>query len=412
VPGLREDLAVALLKSLPKATRRHFVPTPDHAAAALAEADPSRGSMTQELARVLHARTGIRIAPQEWDVTRVPDHLRITFSVEGAGGRVVARGKDLDALRERAGGAVRAGIARAGASIERAGLTGWSVGTVPATFEGRAGGQSVVGFPALVDEGATVALRVLPDRGAAEAEHRRGVRRLLLLNTTAPWKRVLARLTNAQKLSLADNPHGSVPALLQDCLDAAVDAIVAEHVPGEVRTPEAYEAALAAVRTHSATRVLVVVEAVEPLLALAAGVRRTLEALERGVAASRTAATRADVRAQLESLLRPGFVAATGVARLRDVQRYLRAMQHRLERAATNPREPVLQEQVDGVEAAYADLLESLPATRGAAAEVTDIGWMIEELRVSLFAQTLGTAGPISEKRVRRAIADVAAGSR
>jgi len=341
-------------------------------------------------------------------VTRVPDHLRITFSVDGPGGRVVARGKDLDALRERAGEAVRAGMAKAGASIERTGLTGWTVGSVPETFEGRMAGQTVVGYPALVDEGATVALRVLPDPGAAEAAHRRGVRRLLLLNTTAPWKRVLARLTNAQKLALADNPHGSVPALLQDCLDAAVDAIVAEHVPGAVRTETAYAAALAAVRTHAATRVLAVVEAVEPVLALAAQVRRTLESLERGAAAPRTAATRADVRAQLDSLVRPGFVAATGVTRLRDVQRYLRGMQHRLERAATNPREGVLQEQVDGVETAYADLLESLPATRRRAAEVTDIGWMVEELRVSLFAQALGTSGPVSEKRVRKAIADVA----
>jgi ATP-dependent helicase HrpA len=253
---------------------------------------------------------------------------------------------------------------------------------------------------------------VLPDPGAAEAAHRRGVRRLLLLGTTAPWKRVLARLSNAQKLALADNPHGSVPALLQDCLDAAVDAIVVEHVTGPVRTEEAYAAALAAVRTHSATRVLAVVEAVEPVLALAAQVRRTLEALERGAASARTAATRADVRAQLDSLVRPGFVASTGVTRLRDVQRYLRAMEHRLERAATNPREGILQEQVDGVETAYADLLESLPATRRGAADVTDIGWMVEELRVSLFAQSLGTAHPVSEKRVRNAIAAVAAGSR
>ena len=412
VPGLRDDLAVALLKSLPKATRRHFVPTPDHASAALAEADPSRGPLTDELARVLHARTGIRISPDEWDVSRVPDHLRVTFSVDGPGGRVVARGKDLEELRERSGGAVRAGMARAGASIERSGLTAWTVGTVPATFEGRAGGQVVVGYPALVDEGTSVALRVLPDPGAAEAAHRRGVRRLLLLGTTAPWKRVLARLTNAQKLALADNPHGSVPALLQDCLDAAVDAIVADYVAGPVRTEDAYAAALAAVRTHAGTRVLAVVEAVEPVLALAAQVRRTLESLERGAASARTAATRADVRAQLDSLVRPGFVAATGVARLRDVQRYLRAMEHRLERAATNPREGVLQEQVDGIEAAYADLLDSLPATRRGAADVTDIGWMVEELRVSLFAQSLGTAHPVSEKRVRTAIAVVATGSR
>jgi ATP-dependent helicase HrpA len=408
VPGLRDELAVALLKSLPKATRRHFVPTPDHAMAALAHADPARGRLTDELARVLHEQTGVRIEPGEWDLGRVPDHLRITFSVEGPRGRVVARGKDLDALRERSGGAVRAGMARAGAAIERAGLTSWTVGTVPERWEGRAGGQVVVGFPALVDEGASVGLRVLADEGSAAAAHRAGVRRLLLLNTSAPWKRVLARLGNAQKLALADNPHGSVPALLQDCLDAAVDDIVAEHVQGPVRTEAEFEAALAAVRTHAATRVLTVVEAVEPVLALAAGVRRTLESLERGSAAATTAATRADVRAQLDSLVRPGFVARTGLRRMRDVERYLRAAQHRLERAATNPREALLRDQVDGVEAAYADVLESLPASRRSAPDVVDVGWLIEELRVSLFAQQLGTAQPVSEKRVRRAIAALA----
>ncbi|GGL43512.1 ATP-dependent RNA helicase HrpA [Phycicoccus endophyticus] len=410
VPGLREDLAVALLRSLPKVTRRHFVPAPDHAAAALREADPDAGPLTSELARVLRERTGVRVDPADFDLARVPDHLRVTFALERPGRRgprVVASGKDLEALREQAGGAVREGMARAGASLERSGITAWDVATVPETFEGRAGGQTVLGYPALVDEGDSVALRVLPDAGSAAAAHRAGVRRLLLLGTSAPWKRVLGRLSNAQKLALADNPHGSVPALLQDCLDAAVDDLVAEHVTGPVRTPEAFEAALAAVRAHAATRVLVVVEAVEPVLVLAAQVRRTLEALGRATTAPSTAAARADVRAQLDGLVRPGFVAATGRGRLADLQRYLRAAQHRLERAATNPREPVLQEQVDAVETAYADLLERLPAARRQAPEVAEIGWLVEELRVSLFAQALGTAVPVSEKRVRRAIAAV-----
>ncbi|WP_299442227.1 ATP-dependent RNA helicase HrpA [uncultured Phycicoccus sp.] len=409
VPGLRDELAVALIRSLPKATRRHFVPAPDHASAALREADPARGPLTEELARVLRQRTGVAVDPQEFDLARVPGHLRITFSVERPGGRVVAAGKDLEALREQAGGAVREGMSKAGASLERTGLTDWDLDTVPETFEGRVGGQTVLGYPALVDAGESVSLRVLPDAGSAAAAHRAGVRRLLLLTTTAPWKRVLARLSNAQKLALADNPHGSVPALLQDCLDAAVDAIVAEHVTGPVRNRADFDAALAAVRTHSATRVLGVVEAVEPVLVLAAQVRRTLDALDRGAAAAATAAARADVRAQLDGLVRPGFVAATGVGRLRDLQRYLRAAQHRLERAATNGREPVLQEQVDAVESAYADLLDALPAVGRAAPEVVDIAWMIEELRVGLFAQTLGTAYPVSEKRVRRAIAEAAA---
>lgn len=279
---------------------------------------------------------------------------------------------------------------------------------MPETYEGRAGGHVVRGFPALVDEGATVALRLLPDEGEARAAHRLGVRRLLLLGTTPPWSRVLARLSNEDKLRLQLAPHGSVPALLEDCLAAAVDAIVAERVNGVVRSEEAYAAALAAVKTHVVATVLRIVDAVGPVLGEAGEVRRRIDALEAGTAARAVAAATADVRAQLGSLVRPGFVAATGAERLSDLHRYLRAMTHRLDRAATNAREPVLQETIDAVEGAYADLLEALPAGRRRAAEVVDVGWMIEELRVGLFAQGLGTAYPVSEKRVRRAIAALA----
>ena len=405
VPGLREELAVALIRSLPKATRRSFVPAPNHALAALSMLGEPEGRFTDALARVLHERTGVRIDPGEWDLSRVPDHLRVTFVVESSGRRVVASGKDLDALRERSSGAVRRRISQAGSTLERTGMTTWDLDVVPETFEGRAGRERVEGYPALVDAGTSVSLQVLPDAGSAYAAQQAGVRRLLLLATNPPWKRVLARLSNAQKLALGRNPHGSVPALLEDCLAAAVDAIVAEHVPTQVRTREQFDVALAAVRTHVVTRVLQVVEGVIPVLTLAGEVRELLDTLERGAAARTLAPTLADVRAQLDGLVRPGFVAATGAGRLRDVERYLRGMRLRLERAATNPREAVLQESVDRVETAYADLLDALPERRHAAPEVSDIAWLIEELRVSLFAQTLGTARPVSEKRVLIAIA-------
>ncbi len=408
VPGFRGDLAVALLRSLPKAVRRHIVPVPDRAAAALREAHPGRGRFTDELARVLADQTGVRVAPEDWHPESVPDHLRITFSVED-GSRVVATGKDLGALRSRSRSAVRTGLSRAGADLERTGLTTWDVGTVPTAYESTSGGQLVRGYPALVDEGTTVALRLLPGDAEARAAHRLGVRRLLLLGTNPPWSRVLSRLTNADKLRLQLAPHGSVQALLEDCLAAAVDAIVVEQVGEEVRTEEAYAAALAAVRTHVAARVTQIVDAVGPVLAEADGVRRQLDALEAGAAARAVAPAVADVRAQLGSLVRPGFVAATGPARLPDLTRYLRAMAHRLDRAATNPREPVLQETIDAVEAAYADLLDALPGGRATSPEVTGVAWMIEELRVGLFAQGLGTAYPVSEKRVMAAIAALVA---
>jgi ATP-dependent helicase HrpA len=324
---------------------------------------------------------------------------------------VLGSGKDLEALQARLAGQVQQRMSRAGARIERKGLRQWDFGTLPETFDTRSGGQTVQGFPALVDRGDSVDLVVLPGRRAAEAATALGVRRLLLLNTAAPWKRVLARLGNAQKLTLADNPHGSVPALLEDCLAGAVDAIVAERGAERgsgaegIRDEAAFEEALAAVRTHVAARVLQVVDEVEPVLATAREVRRLLE----GLRAPATAALVADVRAQLDSLVYPGFVADTGIAHLPHLRRYLRAMVQRLEKAPSSPsalaRDAANQDVVDRVEVAYADLLDSLPREERRSAAVREVGWMVEELRVSLFANSLGTPRPVSEKRIRNAIA-------
>lgn len=411
VPGLREELATALLRSLPKATRVHFVPAPDHAAAALAQAQPGGDRrLADELARVLRARTGIQVPPEQFAADRVPDHLRITFAVEDGTGRVLGSGKDLGALQEQLAGQVQRRMSSAAAAIERKGLRQWDFGDLPATFESTSGGQTVHGFPALVDRGDRVDIVVMPGAREAGAATALGVRRLLLLNTTAPWKRVLATLSNAQKLALGDNPHGSVPALLDDALACAVDAIVLErdgHGAGAdgVRDAATFEAVLAAVRTHIATRVLTVVAEVEPVLSAAREVRVRLD----GLTAPAASALVADVRAQLDSLVYGGFIADTGLARLPHLRRYLRAMLQRLEKAPSSPaavaRDAANQEVVDRVEIAYADLLDSLPPVERRSAPVRDVGWMVEELRVSLFANGLGTAYPVSEKRIRAAIA-------
>ena len=402
VPGLRAELVTALIKSLPKATRRHLVPAPETARAALEELDPQAGtSITSQLSRILGRRAGIRIDEGEWDWSKVPSHLRVTFAVEDERRRPLGRGQDLADLREELAGHLQQGMSKAGASIERSGLTDWDVGDLPQTFETTIGRHTVLGHPALVDEGGSVALRVLPEEQEATAAHRAGVRRLLLLNTTPPWKRVLARLTNAQKLALADNPHGSVPALLEDALAAAVEDIVTQHVGRPVRSRSDYDEALAAVRTHAAQRVLTIVAEVEPVLGLRSEVLALLERMQ----APALSATVADVRAQLDQLVRPGFVTDTGLARLPDLRRYLRGITVRLEKAAENPRRDAgHMEAVDSVESAYADLLEALDPLRRQGQDVRDIGWMIEELRVSLFAQGLGTAYSVSAKRVRAAI--------
>jgi len=406
VPGLREDLVTALIRSLPKATRRLLVPATEHAAAAvealrLQRSGPGTGALTDELTRVLRQRSGAVVAAPDWDLERVPDHLRITFSVEDPAGSVLAAGKDLEAVRDDVAPAVRREVARAGATLERRGVRRWDFGDVPDSFSTSSDGTPVRGFPALVDEGDSVALRVLPTQAEADAEHRLGVRRLLLLGTPPPWRSVLARLGNSQKLALAHNPHGSVPALLDDCLAAAVDAVARERTDGQVRTEAAFGVALAAVRDHVVARVIRVVDEVEPILARHLEITRRLDSM----AAPGLDPVAADVRAQVAELIRPGFVADTGAERLRDLDRYLRAVLHRLDRApADQARDARLQDQVLEMERAYAELLTALRPAQRASADVVAIGWMLEELRVSLFAQTLGTAYPVSAKRVRRAI--------
>ena len=407
VPGMRAELATALLKSLPKATRRHFVPTPDHAQAALLDADPGCGAdLVDELARALHARTGIRVPPGDWDWSRVPDHLRITFRIED--GRLrIAEGKDLTALKARLALKVRASMQAAAAGVERRGVTAWTaqtIGTLPATFERRVRGRTLQGFPAIVDHGDSVSVEVLATRAEADAASSRGVRRLIVLNTTVPWQRILARLSNTQKLALGDNPHGSVPGLLDDALAAAVDAILARLPAGPVRDERQFEVALAAVRQQLEPTVTDVLEQVRPTLDAARRVRLALDAMTSPALAE----LRADLAAQLDGLVSDGFVAATGLAQLRHLPRYLRGILHRIDKAPNSPvdlaRDSLRRQEVAAVETERAKLLDSLaPPARGAP-DVVALRWMTEELRVSLFAQPLGTAYPISVKRIHKAM--------
>jgi ATP-dependent helicase HrpA len=406
VAGLRQDLAVALLKSLPKATRRNFVPAPDRASAALAAADPAGGELVDELARALREMTGVRIPADEWDWSRVPDHLRITFRVEDRAGELVGEGKVLAELQHRLAPQLRQTMRRAARSVERKGLLEWTFGPLPETFEHGVGDQVIQGFPAVVDHGDSVALEVLASPQERDAATRLGVRRLLLLNTTAPWKRVLALLTNAQRLALGHNPHGSVPDLLQDCLAAAVDSIVAEQPGGRVLGPAEFEETLRLVRSQVVARVMDVIDLVEPLMVRSREVELALAAMTSPAMAE----AKADMQAQLRSLLYPGFVAETGLGRLRDLERYLRGMLARCDRAPSQvSRDGALMDTVARVQAEYDTLVAALPVARRAGGDVQDLRWMSEELRVSLFAQTLGTAYPVSEKRIYKAMDELEA---
>jgi ATP-dependent helicase HrpA len=406
VPGLRLELVTALLRSLPKALRRSFVPAPDHARALVDSSGRLDGApaepLTAAVARGLRARTGVVVPPEAWDVERVPDHLRMTFLVEDEEGAVIAQGKDLEAVNQQLRPQVAQTVSRAAAELERTGLRDWSFGVLPDTFTTTSAGHDLRGYPALVDEGATVGVRVLDSRRAADLATWQGTRRLLLLAVPSPLVPVVKRLDNPTKLALGHNPHGSVPALLDDCVAAALDDIMAAG-GGPPRDAEGFARLRDTVRAELQDTVFEVVRAVADLLTSARNVENRVSAGTTPVLLP----AMVDIRGQLSGLVFPGFVTITGRARLVDVARYLRGIERRLDALVSRPdRDRSLMNQVHEVVQDYERWRGSLPPARHDDPVVADVRWMIEELRVSLFAQTVGTPAPVSDKRIRRAMAE------
>ena len=400
VPALREELVTSLIRSLPKELRRNFVPAPDTARAVLADLSPDEGSLLESLQRELKRRSGILVPIDAFDLEKLPPHLRVTFAVEGADGTEVARGKDLDALQTQLAAPVRQAVAKAVAGeLERTGLRAWpdELDEIPRTVSRSSGGHTVRGYPALIDNGTTVDLRVFATQAEQQAAMGPGTRRLLRLAVPSPSKNVERALDPRARLTLGSNPDGSLSALIEDCADAAVAVIS----PAPVWNRTDFTAARSKVAAALVPTTLDIVMRVQKVLVAAHEAQIALP--ERPTPAQAEAV--ADIRAQLAELLPPGFVARTGAARLNHLTRYLIAVVRRLERLAQAPgadRERM--QRIHAVRDAYDELRQALSPVRAAAEDVRDIGVMIEELRVSLWAQQLGTAMPVSEKRIYRAI--------
>ncbi|MEZ0052624.1 ATP-dependent helicase HrpA [Mycobacterium sp. MAA66] len=399
VPALREDLITALIKSLPKDLRRNFVPAPDTARALVPFIDPGEGALLDAVQRELHRSTGILVPIDAFDLSKVPDHLRVTFAVQ-SGGKEVARGKDLAALHEKLAGSVRQAVAGAVAGdLQRTGLPSWPDDLIelPRFVENTSGGHTVRGFPALVDTGAAVDIRVFPTQAEQSAAMGAGMRRLLRLAVPSPAKAVERGLNPRTRLALSTNPDGSLAALLEDCADAAV-ALLA---PKPVWTAADFGALRQQVSAKLGSSTMDVVGRVERVLTAAHAAQVGLP--DKPTAAQADAV--ADVHAQLAALLPKGFVAATGVAHLADLTRYLTAIGRRLERlpqGVVADRERM--DRVHAVQDAYDELRQTLSPLRGKGEDVRDIARQIEEFRVSLWAQQLGTPRPVSEQRIYRAI--------
>ncbi len=401
VPGLREELVTSLIRSLPKNLRVHLVPAPNTAREFLAAVPPGEEPLLDALERWCRARTGLLVPRDAWDWSKVPDHLRPTYRVVDDEGREQARGKDLEGLKAPLRPKFAQAIAEVAteSGLARTGETTWAFGTIPATHTERRAGHEVQVHPALVDEGASAGLQVYGSADEAEARHRLGVRRLLLLELPSPVKAVLDGLANAEKLGLAGSPYPSVAELLEDCRAAVVGAVV--DARPVVRDEAAYQALRAeAARDQEAHLRAVMGDAIRVL-----GAWRRAEKALSGRADLPLLPALTDMRAQLGRLVHRGFVGEAGAAQLRRYPVYLAALEQRRERLPGQVnRDRQLMDQVADVQAAYLHQVEALPPGRPPGASLRQVRWMLEEYRVSLWAQQLGTPYPVSDQRIRRSL--------
>jgi len=397
VPGLRRELVTVLIRGLPKDLRRQFIPAPDTARAVLASIGEPRGDLLDALSAELGRLGGVRIPRSAWDLAGLPAHLRVTYRVLD-GDTVLATGKDLDELRAELRPRLNAVLTEAAADLTRTGLTKWDFDRLPRVFTS---GQ-VRGYPALADAGSSVDIRLFDTEEAAAESMRLGTRRLLLLAVPSGVRSIAGRLPMTAKMAMSRHPYPGAAALLDDCAACAADQVI-DDAGGPAWDADGFARLVDAARARLAPDTARVLDRVAQILAEAHDVElRLTNATPAGVA---LAAALDDMRAQFAGLIYPGFIAQTGAARLADLVRYLRGIGRRLDKlGAELGRDAERMAAVHRVAAEYEAARRELPAADSSRPDVVAIRWLIEELRVSLFAQVLGTPGPVSEKRIRVAI--------
>ena len=451
IPGLRHELVTALIKSLPKAIRRNFVPAPDVARAACAALEedysPATDELIPSLALVLRRLRGVVVEPEAFNWDAVPEHLKMGFQVRNTRNKILGEGKDLRALQQQLHKEIRSALADSlGASDdtmakmvalaqggsgssaasakksaknaqagtaqvadmhgsqvrEISGLTEFPAdlfpnGEIPRKVQRIIATQAVNGYPALVDEETSVGLRIFPTEAEQLHAQRRGIIRLLQLQVPSPVRYVSEHLSHKEKIVFTQNPHGSIDELIRDCTVAALDHLV-PHTP--IFTHAEYSELYEHVRAELIETVFDVTKLVAEILSEATALKK---AIKKATSLTTMHAV-SDVKAQMENLVYPGFVAQTGYDQLVHLPRYLKAAQVRLTKLGPNlHRDNQLMLTVQDLEDSYDNAVKSLPAGTIVPDALRRVNWMIEELRVSFFAQELGTAYTVSEKRIAKA---------
>ncbi|HHE9496163.1 ATP-dependent RNA helicase HrpA [Haemophilus influenzae] len=404
IPGLREELVIALIKSLPKSYRRNFVPAPNYAQAFLSRAVPLEKPLLDTLIYELHRMTGVTVEAEHWNWEQIPSHLKMTFRVVDENGKKIAESMNLDELKFNLKDRVQESIsAVADDGIEQSGLHIWSFADLPQCYEQKQRGFSVKAFPAIVDEKDAVGIKLFETEFEQSVAMQQGLRRLLLLNVPSPIKYLHEKLPNKAKLGLYFTPFGRVLDLIDDCIACAVDKLIADF-GGFVWDEAGFEKLRDFVRENLNEVTVDIAQKVEQILTLTYQLNQRLK----GKMDFTMAFALSDIKSQLAGLVYQGFVQKSGYDRLPDLQRYLQAVDKRIDKLAQDVnRDRAAMLRVEQVQQAYQQLLAKLPKSKPISDEIAEIHYMIEELRVSLFAQQLGTKYQVSDKRVLNLIKEL-----
>jgi ATP-dependent helicase HrpA len=394
VPGLLQDKIAALIRSLPKAQRRNFVPAPEFARAFIEAETPRDEPLSVALAAFLKRITGIDVDAAAFDADALPPHLKMRFDLRDERGHSLAQGRELDALRARFGSRAREAFSHhADAAVTREDVRDWDFDSIPEATRARDG---MTAYPALVDLGEVVALRVFENADEAVAAHRAGVERLLRIALAAEFKRAQKQLPLKPKLAVAFAPHGRADALREDIVEGAFADVLREQELN-VRDRTAWNALRDAVSRALFGAAMERLKLAEPTLAALAELQPWMKPAIKGQAK----ASYADLASQIDTLLAPGFLRELPRTRLEHLPRYLKAMRLRAEKLRSDPaRDHARMQQVLPYWRAVLDARAS-----GDDSEALDIlRWLVEEWRVSVFAQELKTAEPVSGKRMAQAL--------
>ncbi|WP_426149390.1 ATP-dependent RNA helicase HrpA [Pseudomonas sp. DC3000-4b1] len=401
VPGLIEARCVALIRNLPKAVRKNFVPVPDFVKAALARMVFGQGALPKALGAELTRMTGVRVSDEAWAEAEraLEGHLRMNIEVVDAGGKFLGEGRDLDALAARFAEAGQAALALPVASKAPEPVQPKGFSTVAQTARQNVAGLQLTVYPALVEEQGEVREGRFSTAAEADYQHRRALQRLLLQQLAEPARFLRGKLPGQTQMGLLYRELGRIEALVEDILLASLDACILE---GETRLPRdgAGLASLAerkrgAWAEHAERLARLVLE----ILTLWHGLQKRFK----GRIDLAQAVSLNDVKQQLAALIYPGFVRETPAHWLKELARYLKAVELRLDKlGAQVQRDRVWSAELGGLWAQYQARATKHAQEGKRDPELVTYRWWLEEYRVSLFAQQLGTRVPISDKRLAK----------